>query len=583
MGNEKVRIKDLPSKSKILGSDILVESDKENTYKVTMDDVVSYASDSDIFKNTYVLSEMINKPNGIVGLDLNNKIDGTFVLYGDTKNTAYEGSSGKILEQNVDNHLLDSDAHGYATKIQNAYDDAKKYVDQSIADLIGGASSTADTLGEIEKLMKENSDVVDALDKAIGSKASQDDLSSHVGDSTIHITDLERENWNDANSKKHEHSNYSVLENITSTIVNSWNNAVKHISDTVKHITSTERDLWNTVSDKASLDHKHSKSDITDFPASMPASDVYAWAKEKNKPSYSLEELGLENVENTADADKNVKYATSAGSANNAAKVNGHTVESNVPSDAKFTDTTYTNKSPVEGGTELSLVTTGEKALWNAKGNGSGTVTGIMMNGEVKGSSGIINLGTVLTGGTQTTTSSADEGSNVYTFSDGSTITVKNGSKGSKGNPGTNGTTPTIKAVSGANIGSIGTPSVTASTSGTTTTFTFNNLKGEKGEKGDAGTNATTTATATSSSNGLMSKGDKSKLDGIASGANKYTHPTTSGNKHIPSGGSSGQLLRWASDGTATWGDGDDLGVRQVISNSEPTGQSSGDHWLKEF
>lgn len=33
-----------------------------------------------------------------------------------------------------------------------------------------------------------------------------------------------------------------------------------------------------------------------------------------------------------------------------------------------------------------------------------------------------------------------------------------------------------------------------------------------------------------------------------------YTHPTTSGNKHIPSGGSSGQILRWASDGTAAWG-----------------------------
>lgn len=34
----------------------------------------------------------------------------------------------------------------------------------------------------------------------------------------------------------------------------------------------------------------------------------------------------------------------------------------------------------------------------------------------------------------------------------------------------------------------------------------------------------------------------------------KYEHPTTSGNKHIPSGGSSGQVLIWSSDGTATWG-----------------------------
>lgn len=34
-----------------------------------------------------------------------------------------------------------------------------------------------------------------------------------------------------------------------------------------------------------------------------------------------------------------------------------------------------------------------------------------------------------------------------------------------------------------------------------------------------------------------------------------YKHPTTSGNKHIPSGGSSGQVLKWSSNGTAIWDD----------------------------
>ena len=62
------------------------------------------------------------------------------------------------------------------------------------------------------------------------------------------------------------------------------------------------------------------------------------------------------------------------------------------------------------------------------------------------------------------------------------------------------------------------------------------------------------TANATTKTAGLMSSADKTKLDGIAEGANKYTHPTTSGNKHIPSGGASGQILRWSSDGTAVWG-----------------------------
>ncbi len=64
----------------------------------------------------------------------------------------------------------------------------------------------------------------------------------------------------------------------------------------------------------------------------------------------------------------------------------------------------------------------------------------------------------------------------------------------------------------------------------------------------------TTYGAATATTAGLMSANDKTKLDGIATGANKYTHPTTAGNKHIPSGGSSGQILRWSADGTAVWG-----------------------------
>ncbi len=67
-----------------------------------------------------------------------------------------------------------------------------------------------------------------------------------------------------------------------------------------------------------------------------PASDVYAWAKASAKPTYNKAEVGLGNVDNTADSVKSVNYATSAG---NAAKVNGHSVNADVPSNAKFTDT----------------------------------------------------------------------------------------------------------------------------------------------------------------------------------------------------------------------------------------------------
>lgn len=43
--------------------------------------------------------------------------------------------------------------------------------------------------------------------------------------------------------------------------------------------------------------------------------------------------------------------------------------------------------------------------------------------------------------------------------------------------------------------------------------------------------------------------GEKNKLAGLSN----YTHPTSSGNKHIPAGGADGQILGWSADGTAKW------------------------------
>lgn len=71
------------------------------------------------------------------------------------------------------------------------------------------------------------------------------------------------------------------------------------------------------------------------------------------------------------------------------------------------------------------------------------------------------------------------------------------------------------------------------------------------------------------STNGTLSvDGIDTPVHGLQSGAftTAYNHPTTSGNKHIPSGGSSGQILRWSSDGTATWGSDNDTTVGYGIT-----------------
>lgn len=46
-----------------------------------------------------------------------------------------------------------------------------------------------------------------------------------------------------------------------------------------------------TLIEAAPSSHTHTRSQITDFPSSMPASDVYAWAKAPSKPSYSWSEI----------------------------------------------------------------------------------------------------------------------------------------------------------------------------------------------------------------------------------------------------------------------------------------------------
>jgi len=66
---------------------------------------------------------------------------------------------------------------------------------------------------------------------------------------------------------------------------------------------------------------------------------------------------------------------------------------------------------------------------------------------------------------------------------------------------------------------------------------------------GTFGGNVTVSGTV----NGRNLATDGTKLDGIAAGATNYVHPTGSGNNHVPAGGATGQVLTYASAGTAAW------------------------------
>ena len=247
--------------------------------------------------------------------------------------------------------------------IDGAYANSNKYTDQKIADLINGAPETMDTLKEVADAIEKNKSVVEALDKSIGTKANQNELDTHTGNDTIHITSDERTKWNDANNKKHSHNNKSVLDGITSELVQKWTetssssvtgikganedtfrrgNVVLTAEDvgavstggdtaenTVKFNTASERKnlasgeshttLFGKIAkwfaDLKTVAFSGSYNDLSNkptIPAAVAVKGNAETAYRTGNVNITPANMGLGNVNNTADKDKSVKYARDA-------------------------------------------------------------------------------------------------------------------------------------------------------------------------------------------------------------------------------------------------------------------------------
>lgn len=282
---------------------------------------------------------------------------------------------------------------------------------------------------------------------------------------------------------------------------------------------------WANVTGKPSTytpsNHTHTKSQITDFPTSLPASDVYAWAKASAKPSYSWSEI----------TGKPSTFTPSGHSHNTFGKATTDAAGSAgfVPAPAKGqqgqylrgdgtwatpTNTTYGAASQSTAGLMSAADKTKLNGIAEKANNYSHPTTAGNKHIPAGGSAGKI-LGWASDGTAQW----VDDKNTTYSNFKGATSSAAGGS----------GLVPAPAA------GGQGTQYLRADGVWAVPPNTIY-------------------ANATQGAAGLMSGGDKTKLDGVAVNANNYVHPTTSGNKHIPAGGASGQILRWSADGTATWG-----------------------------
>ncbi len=109
------------------------------------------------------------KPSDPAHADLFNSLIG--VLLG---NDGFLKTMADQLLLQIQQHISDSQA-----TLDTYYQQSSGYTDQKIADLIGGAPTTLDTLGEIAAAMEGNASVVEALDAAIGGKLNESEFDSH--------------------------------------------------------------------------------------------------------------------------------------------------------------------------------------------------------------------------------------------------------------------------------------------------------------------------------------------------------------------------------------------------------------------
>lgn len=135
------------------------------------------------------------------------------------------------------------------------------------------------------------------------------------------VSDNEKTSWNDANSKKHTHSNKSVLDGITSALIASWNKITDKLDKTGDASNTTTS--FSTASTRTNI--------ATGEKLSISLGKVAKVFTDLKTVAFTGSYTDLSNKPDSLPAN-----------GGNSATTNGHTVNADVPAGAKFTDTNTT-------------------------------------------------------------------------------------------------------------------------------------------------------------------------------------------------------------------------------------------------
>ena len=269
--------------------------------------------------------------------------------------------------------------------IDDAYANSNKYTDQKIAYLINGAPETMDTLKEVADAIEKNKSVVEALDKSIGTKANQNELDTHTGNDTIHITSDERTKWNDANNKKHTHSNKSVLDGITSELVQKWTETSSSSVTGIKGVNEDSFRRGNVELTAENVGAVATGGDTAENTATFTSSAVAAgsasaWTSVSKLSSGEKHSSILKKVSQMF---KNVRYLYKMLGTTDISKIGNGTCTGAISS----LSSSLANHLPLSGGTMTGTIIGQHKLPGSTASDSNGMVLGV----QTTGNTGIFN------------------------------------------------------------------------------------------------------------------------------------------------------------------------------------------------
>ena len=177
------------------------------------------------------------------------------------------------------------DANAAALAANNAVSGVDAKVQAAIDKLVAGAPDALDTLIELANALNNDPNFAATMATELGKKLNITDIVNNLTTGeTSKVLSAEQGKALKAALDAHNHD--TVYEKII-TKLTAFNKNFGTAAGTVCE--GNDARLSNA---RAPLSHTHKKADISDFPTSMPASDVPAWAKAANKPSYTANEVG---------------------------------------------------------------------------------------------------------------------------------------------------------------------------------------------------------------------------------------------------------------------------------------------------